>query len=660
MNPMDKVDKSEDDFFNIICGDLGLGESTRSSNVLKFDRKCYCVNNSHQNACHFNKVQSVFISSPTCASSNPLTDCSCALPGNYATKGNLEAMNSESNSDLEHFPTFADVPYGTSMRQQKKLYEKQVNNLRKLLTINQADGFKTSANNNTASKKDIEEQLLVALQEMDELKIELDACRKRLEAKYKAVAILRKQAENADTELKNTEKKASETSRKLEQELSKLQFELEWRESSFIDSQQTWAERFDRVCQENGNLMSKLEARNEELRRANAHKSALARERDELLALLDVTERQKYEHGKSTTAEEDYGTFTSSELAVLGACKCRVTSPDPCGCAHAAANLRKEVSKLKDELDCSLQRREEANLTVDAYRAAFEEQLSKTRSLSLKLSQIATISSRSTKAKAAIKWLIQVLNDDDYSPPKPIETAIDADKGQTLTSMSLQELVTLLTEMVLDKNEVLAHNKLASQILANKLFKYEQKETEIPKGTYSKSKEGKSKSSKVTPNYKLHLYFKESEEASNLCKAPMETTYQGVLSTEKAECFSLYTSADGSPEIGDHIAQALDDRLTFSHSSLAGAESYLISESSDSNKIEYNDDFNNNDAEVAKLNEVCHSRDNTIQSVSGDITLPENNCNQNESNVQQGLPDELEQNGLVNLAAFKEELEAKQ
>ncbi|XP_055891772.1 coiled-coil domain-containing protein 125-like isoform X4 [Biomphalaria glabrata] len=631
MNPMDKVDKSEDDFFNIICGDLGLGESTRSSNVLKFDRKCYCVNNSHQNACHFNKVQSVFISSPTCASSNPLTDCSCALPGNYATKGNLEAMNSESNSDLEHFPTFADVPYGTSMRQQKKLYEKQVNNLRKLLTINQADGFKTSANNNTASKKDIEEQLLVALQ-----------------------------AENADTELKNTEKKASETSRKLEQELSKLQFELEWRESSFIDSQQTWAERFDRVCQENGNLMSKLEARNEELRRANAHKSALARERDELLALLDVTERQKYEHGKSTTAEEDYGTFTSSELAVLGACKCRVTSPDPCGCAHAAANLRKEVSKLKDELDCSLQRREEANLTVDAYRAAFEEQLSKTRSLSLKLSQIATISSRSTKAKAAIKWLIQVLNDDDYSPPKPIETAIDADKGQTLTSMSLQELVTLLTEMVLDKNEVLAHNKLASQILANKLFKYEQKETEIPKGTYSKSKEGKSKSSKVTPNYKLHLYFKESEEASNLCKAPMETTYQGVLSTEKAECFSLYTSADGSPEIGDHIAQALDDRLTFSHSSLAGAESYLISESSDSNKIEYNDDFNNNDAEVAKLNEVCHSRDNTIQSVSGDITLPENNCNQNESNVQQGLPDELEQNGLVNLAAFKEELEAKQ
>ena len=30
------------------------------------------------------------------------------------------------------------------------------------------------------------------------------------------------------------------------QEVSKLQFELEYKESSFLDSQQTWAERFDR------------------------------------------------------------------------------------------------------------------------------------------------------------------------------------------------------------------------------------------------------------------------------------------------------------------------------------------------------------------------------------------------------------------------------
>jgi len=81
---------------------------------------------------------------------------------------------------------------------------------------------------------------------MEELRVELEACRKKLEAKYKAVNILQQQAELADAELKSTEKKAEENNQRLCQELSKLQFELEYKESSFLDSQQTWAERFDR------------------------------------------------------------------------------------------------------------------------------------------------------------------------------------------------------------------------------------------------------------------------------------------------------------------------------------------------------------------------------------------------------------------------------
>ena len=38
------------------------------------------------------------------------------------------------------------------------------------------------------------------------------------------------------------------------------------------------------------------------------------------------------------------------QIAVLGACKCRVTSPEPCGCAHAAAHLRQEMSRLKSQV----------------------------------------------------------------------------------------------------------------------------------------------------------------------------------------------------------------------------------------------------------------------------------------------------------------------
>ena len=43
--------------------------------------------------------------------------------------------------------------------------------------------------------------------------------------------------------------------------------------------------------------------------------TAVSRERDELLALLDVTERLKYEQGKSEEhADEDYETFTSCQV----------------------------------------------------------------------------------------------------------------------------------------------------------------------------------------------------------------------------------------------------------------------------------------------------------------------------------------------------------
>nr|KAG5707805.1 hypothetical protein BaRGS_015965 [Batillaria attramentaria] len=54
-------------------------------------------------------------------------------------------------------------------------------------------------------------------------------------------------AEENNHELVTSELKAKEASMKLAEEVNKLQFELQWRESSFMDSQQTWAQRFDRM-----------------------------------------------------------------------------------------------------------------------------------------------------------------------------------------------------------------------------------------------------------------------------------------------------------------------------------------------------------------------------------------------------------------------------
>ncbi|ESO89809.1 hypothetical protein LOTGIDRAFT_124546, partial [Lottia gigantea] len=196
------------------------------------------------------------------------------------------------------------------------------------------------------------------------------------------------------------------------QEVNKLSFELQWRESSFMDSQELWAQRFDRVCQENAVLMSTLESRSEELRRSNSRNMALCRERDEILALMDVKEKLKYEKSKSQSAEDQYGNFSATELAVLGACRCRGSDPQPCGCAHAAASLKRDIIKLREEIDLQKQRTEETYLTVDAYRKAFEEQLSKNKVLSVKLSELCVPAvPKAVKAKAALKWLISVLND---------------------------------------------------------------------------------------------------------------------------------------------------------------------------------------------------------------------------------------------------------
>lgn len=51
------------------------------------------------------------------------------------------------------------------------------------------------------------------------------------------------------------------------QEVNFLQWELELKQSYLLDSEQTWAERFDRVATENAALMVALQTRSDELRK---------------------------------------------------------------------------------------------------------------------------------------------------------------------------------------------------------------------------------------------------------------------------------------------------------------------------------------------------------------------------------------------------------
>lgn len=42
--------------------------------------------------------------------------------------------------------------------------------------------------------------------------------------------------------------------------------------------------------------------------------------------------------------------FCSLQLATLGACQCRGKNQEPCACARAAVDAKREVAKLKNEV----------------------------------------------------------------------------------------------------------------------------------------------------------------------------------------------------------------------------------------------------------------------------------------------------------------------
>ncbi|XP_022335899.2 coiled-coil domain-containing protein 125-like [Crassostrea virginica] len=349
------------------------------------------------------------------------------------------------------------------------------------------------------NKEDIQKKLLEAEQEVEELKTELEVYEKRLESKYKAIAILRKQISSCEEDIDISGKKSRQYEESLEREVNTLNFELGKRETTFENSQQMWAVRFDSICKENASLTTELDQKIQEMRELKAQKMVLCRERDELLALLDVKERGRYIRSKSVSEDEAYSEYTSTELAVLGACKCRVTSPEPCGCAHAAAALRRELCKLKEQYEAQLKRRDEAGQTVDAYRAAFEEQLYRNKQLMVQLAEIAvTGPSKYEKAKVILKNLIHLLNDDDYlceitnqrqsiysingNAKSGRQEPLDSQSEPVMTD---KDLVMALTEILHQRNEAFAHKKLAAQVLSDRV-----KELENQLSQFQRDEEG--------------------------------------------------------------------------------------------------------------------------------------------------------------------------
>ncbi|KAL5022735.1 hypothetical protein ScPMuIL_001890 [Solemya velum] len=478
----------------LASGDLGLGAGLKPGGIphctvldTDYGDCCSCSGDGIGNG---NFSHDCKLTSATGVSIHRLTTHSCT-----------NESDRKSECSEEEFPVYADVEYGTSLKQQKRIFNQNLG------TILKSHGVKDYSDTNGSepnkvdhpvlrrlSSEEVGRKLTESLEEIEELKLDLETCERRLDAKYKAIAILKQQAEEFRAEQKENEKKTQEFSHELLKISEscgggpvgscRMKHSGGGDGGGGVTNDETNEKliytdpRLPRICKENAELMIVLESRSAEMKRIMSQKMALARERDELLALIDVQEKIKYQQSQSSASNDEFFAFTSTELAVLGACKCRRTNPKPCICAHAAAVLRREVIKLREEILMYKKRRDEAYFTVDAYRKAFEEQLQKSKYLTLKLAELSVPGpSKYIKAKAAIKWLLSTINDDEPLPVcKESEPSTDSAYLSTQNNTPTlcdRELVIVLTDMLHEKKEALAHQKLAAQILGDRVKELE-------------------------------------------------------------------------------------------------------------------------------------------------------------------------------------------
>ncbi|XP_033632625.1 coiled-coil domain-containing protein 125-like isoform X1 [Asterias rubens] len=316
--------------------------------------------------------------------------------------------------------------------------------------------------------------LELASQEVIELQSDLEATKRQLNSKYRAIQILKSQFAhvvmiNKEHSKSIQEAKCMKTS--LEKEVNGLQFDLSATRDCSMMTQQTWAERYDRVCLENRTLETNLQEYVEQLRMARLDNLGLKQERDELLAMMDVKERLGYNRNKSCNLFDTETHCTAQELAVLGACLCRGTRPNPCGCARVAAGLKKENYILKYEMDQLRQNLDATQLMADSFRTAFDHQLD--QNICEKITSLCQDERRGdgpsgnqSNGPQESRVSNEYVEDDQQS-------TIHND-GEGFRSIAVQasqplpDLISTLADLLNDKTEALVHQRLVAKMLARK------------------------------------------------------------------------------------------------------------------------------------------------------------------------------------------------
>ncbi|XP_040277422.1 coiled-coil domain-containing protein 125 [Bufo bufo] len=326
------------------------------------------------------------------------------------------------------------------------------------------------------SNEDLRQRLQDLTEEVDLLRVELEASQRQLDGKDEALRILQNMAvfDKATSHTKVVLQKAEDQCRVLEKEINVLQWEIEFDQVRLKNLEESWKEKYERVQCENAALKESLELRTNEVKTLKSENTIINQQCQELLAMLDVKQQKMFQDNVSFD-KNNLSEITALELAVLGACTCCCPGGEPCSCAKMSAATRKQLLQLRQEFEVEKKDKEEAYIMADAFRIAFEQQLKRRNDATLPLSEIEKLCKKGSKRLNSWRRL------------KVDENSISRDKGRSLgqklkgmlgsaaDSMNLdsvddpQEILRLLIDLLNDKEEALAHQRKVSYMLARSI-----------------------------------------------------------------------------------------------------------------------------------------------------------------------------------------------
>ncbi|XP_029073764.1 coiled-coil domain-containing protein 125 isoform X1 [Monodon monoceros] len=332
----------------------------------------------------------------------------------------------------------------------------------------------TVDSNSELSNVELRQRLQETLEEVEILKTELEASQRHLEGKEEALRILQSNAifGKATSHTQAVLQKTVEQKRSLEKEINALQWEIEFDRNRFKNIEESWIQKYDRLNCENAVLKETLKLKTEEIKMLKSENTILNQQYLEALAMLDI-KQQKMAQENTCQDTSGFTEVSGLELAVLGACLCHGPRGSPCTCARLAASTRKMLLQVKQELELLQKSKEEAYIMADAFRIAFEQQLMRKNDQALRLTQMDKMCKKATKGT---NW--KYLKDDGLPSQRSKKTL-----GQKLLGMlplensskstddqhDPQEVFKMLTDLLNDKEEALAHQRKVSYMLARAL-----------------------------------------------------------------------------------------------------------------------------------------------------------------------------------------------